>query len=83
MLDLAEFFEIQNRLFLYTPLKYKRFLYDRVDWDSRLAGLYGARGTGKTTLLLQHLKTISHPQGEILYLSADHIRVVSRAPLPL
>jgi uncharacterized protein len=27
-----------------------------INWDSRLIGIKGARGTGKTTLLLQHLK---------------------------
>lgn len=75
MLDLSEFFGIQNRLLQHTPLKHNRFIYDRVDWNNRLIGLTGGRGTGKTTLLLQYLSSLSLPDGEYLYLSADHIRV--------
>ena len=75
MLDLTELWEIQNRLLQYTPMKYKRFLYNRIDFGTRLASIYGARGTGKTTLLLQYLKSASLPQDRFLYLSADNIRV--------
>ena len=74
MLDLSEFFAIQGRLLRHTPLKQKRFLYDRLDWADRLVGLLGGRGTGKTTLLLQHLSEQDAPAGAFLYLSADHIR---------
>ena len=75
MLDLSEFFSIQNRLLRHTPLKHKRFLNERIDWGDRLLGLVGGRGTGKTTLLLQQLSGQGSPEGEVLYLSADHILV--------
>jgi len=75
MLDLAEFFSIQQRLLRHTLSKHRRFLYERIDWSERLLGLVGGRGTGKTTLLLQHLSGQGTPEGEILYLSADHILV--------
>jgi len=35
------------------PLPRSRFLNDKIDWNSRLLGIVGGRGTGKTTLLLQ------------------------------
>lgn len=34
----------------------KRYLYNRINWSDRLIAIKGARGTGKTTLLLQRLK---------------------------
>lgn len=36
----------------------KRYLYNEINWNNRLIGLKGARGTGKTTLLLQKLKEL-------------------------
>lgn len=49
-----------------------RALYHTIDWNDRLIGILGARGTGKTTLLLQHLKS-TFKNGEGLYLSLDDI----------
>jgi len=51
--------------------KYRRFLYHNIDFDERLIGIIGARGTGKTTLILQYLKTHADP-GTTLYLLGDH-----------
>ena len=39
-----------------TSLAFKRFLFDEIKWKSRLIGIKGARGTGKTTLGLQWWK---------------------------
>ncbi|MFD2034117.1 ATP-binding protein [Belliella marina] len=39
-----------------TSLDIIRSKYDEIDWDSRLIGILGARGTGKSTLVLQYLK---------------------------
>ena len=50
---------------------YKRFLYKKIDFTQRLIGIIGARGAGKTTILLQYLKTLK-PSGKALYLIADH-----------
>lgn len=38
------------------PLDFKRSLYDCIDWADRLIMIKGARGTGKTTLMLQHMR---------------------------
>ncbi len=34
----------------------KRYIYDRIDWNERCIGILGARGTGKTTLMLQYVR---------------------------
>jgi predicted AAA+ superfamily ATPase len=52
---------------------FKRYLYERIDWSDRLIFIKGARGTGKTTLLLQHLKEIAVPSDEALYVSLDDL----------
>ena len=33
-----------------------RYLYDDIDWNERLIGIKGAKGVGKTTMLLQHIR---------------------------
>lgn len=40
----------------HTSLTFKRYLYSRINWDSRIVGIKGARGAGKTTLLMQRIK---------------------------
>ncbi len=37
-------------------IKHIRSLMNKIDWTDRLIGILGARGTGKTTLILQQLK---------------------------
>jgi predicted AAA+ superfamily ATPase len=45
---------------------------DEITWDWRCIGIRGARGVGKTTLLLQRLKTLD-PQIKSVYLTLDDI----------
>lgn len=52
---------------------YFRYLYKEIDWDNRLIGITGPRGTGKTTMMLQHIKTAFHDRRKALYVSLDNI----------
>jgi len=56
-----------------TDSSFKRYLYDIIDWSDRLIFIKGARGTGKTTLLLQHIKENFGTSEEALYVSLDDI----------
>lgn len=50
-----------------------RYLYNQINWDDRLIMIKGARGVGKTTMLLQHIKATSGPAGSALYASCDNL----------
>ncbi len=53
--------------------KYKRALLHKVHASkSKIVGLYGSRGVGKTTLLLQLLAGLKYNENEKLYISCDH-----------
>ncbi|MFP4333030.1 MAG: AAA family ATPase, partial [Campylobacterales bacterium] len=51
---LNDLFELSNRKIKNQKFTYHRFLHHKiVDSSSRFSGIYGSRGVGKTTLLLQ------------------------------
>ena len=54
-------------------LDFKRFLFDKIKWNNRLIGIKGARGTGKTTLVLQWLKLQNLPASKAAYFSLDDL----------
>ena len=53
-----------------TTTDFKRYLYSNVAWESRMIGIIGARGVGKTTMILQHIKENLDTK-KALYVSAD------------
>ena len=40
-------------------LGFKRYMYDKLPWESRLVGLTGPRGVGKSTIIMQHIKEMA------------------------
>ncbi len=57
-------------LLLNTTLDFKRYLYDEIAWESRMVGIIGGRGVGKTTMILQRIKEHLSVKNT-LYVSAD------------
>jgi len=64
-------FQKQQTLLARTNLSFKRYMYSKFPWNSRMAGLVGPRGVGKTTMLLQFIKEQNGT--DLLYVSADDI----------
>lgn len=52
--------------------KFVRSLARKINWEARAICIEGARGTGKSTLMLQHIKE-NLPLDATLYLSADDL----------
>ncbi len=55
-----------------TDTTFVRYLEPLIEWDARLIAILGARGVGKTTLLMQHIK-LHGDAAKSLYVSADDI----------
>ena len=53
--------------------RFVRYLYRSVNWDSRLIGIRGARGVGKTTLLFQRIKLAYKKTDTVFYASLDNM----------
>jgi len=52
------------------PNQYIRNFSSLIHWEERLIGIKGAKGVGKTTLILQHIKNSLHDK-QTIYLSLD------------
>jgi len=68
-------FEIQRIIFEQLDLSqtYHRSFYDQVTWDNYATGIVGARGIGKTTLLLLQALKQGAKNRNALYISADNL----------
>ncbi len=52
-----------------TPTNFVRDVIHEIDWKNRFIGIKGARGVGKTTLLLQYAKLELPASSKVLYVS--------------
>ena len=55
-----------------TTSAFHRYMYDKISWTSRMFGLVGPRGVGKSTIVLQYIKE-NRAFRKMFYLSADHL----------
>lgn len=63
--------ETFHRLIENVTASHTRYLYSCFNLHNRLTGLVGARGVGKTTLLLQYIKNELYKERKSFYFSAD------------
>lgn len=65
-------YNISNLLLSRVSGDFNRYLFSTIDWDAQLIAISGARGCGKTVMLLQYLKRINAKKNA-LYVSLDDI----------
>ena len=61
----------RNRL-TQTNSRFRRYLVPQINWNNRLFAIVGARGSGKTTMLLQHIKQNLNID-KAIYMSLDDL----------
>ena len=71
--DFKQINSIFNRQLNNVDLAFKRYLYNEIDWDARLIEIRGARGVGKTTLLLQFIKENFKDKSKVIWASLDNL----------
>lgn len=59
---------------------FHRYLYDQINWDNWLIAIKGAKGVGKTTMMLQYIKEhfADNPE-KALYVSLDNLWFANRS----
>ena len=74
---LEELFQIHNQVMSTTPTSLKRYCYSQINWEANGICILGDRGVGKTTLICQKCLERHQTPERGLYLSADHINILS------
>lgn len=82
-LELEVLYNYYHRKLQAVSTTFKRYLYNRINWNARLIGLMGARGVGKTTMLLQRIKETFPNIDDALYISLDDLWFKSHSLLEL
>ena len=69
---IQEIFAYSNSIINKVSLDFKRYLFNEINWESRLVEILGSRGVGKTTLILQKAKELNAMKAnQAVYLSLD------------
>lgn len=71
--ELQPLYDNYHRKIAKISLRFKRYLYDQINWESRIISIKGARGVGKTTMLLQHILENYEDIDRTLYVSLDDL----------
>ena len=71
--DIQPLVNYYHRKIKQVNLNFKRYLFNRINWDARIIGIKGARGVGKTTLLLQRILEKYKDIGDTFYITLDHL----------
>ena len=71
--ELQALFNNYHRKIAKIDLRFKRYLYTRINWNARIISIKGARGVGKTTMLLQHILENYSDIDQTLYASLDDL----------
>ena len=74
---LEDLFQIHQEVMSKIPMGMKRYLYSQINWKAAGLCIVGDRGVGKTTMLCQDLLERYKNPNNALYLSADHVNVIS------
>ena len=72
-IELQPLFNNYHRKIARIDLRFKRYLYDQINWSARIISIKGARGVGKTTRLLQHILENYEDIDKTLYASLDDL----------
>lgn len=72
-MEIQDLYANSTRLTKASDLHFKRYMYELIDWDVRMLCIRGARGVGKTTMMLQYLKDHLLRSTQALYISLDDL----------
>ena len=71
--EIQPLYDSYHRKIAKVDLRFKRYLYSQINWKARIISIKGARGTGKTTMLLQHILENYEDIDQTLYASLDNL----------
>lgn len=80
--EMSILLETSDRLIADADVGFHRYLFGTIDWDEDLLCIKGPKGTGKTTLILQHMKeTFGEGSDKAVYFSLDNVWFADHEPI--
>lgn len=74
--------DASDRLVGAVTTEFRRYLAPRVDWNENMLCIKGPKGTGKTTLILQHMRDeFGAGSDKAVYFALDHIWFSDHRPI--
>jgi predicted AAA+ superfamily ATPase len=69
---MEQIFYYSNKIINHVNTGFKRYLFNKINWDNKLIEITGARGVGKTTLMLQRASLLNRDiPNQAVYISLD------------
>lgn len=75
-------YEYMRELLKQTPTTFVRYKYNEISWDSRLVGILGPRGIGKSTMILQRIKNTPETIASTSQPTTSTLPTISSSTLP-
>lgn len=72
-MEITDIYINSARLVSSVGMAHVRYLFTVIDWSSRMVCIKGARGVGKTTLMLQYIKSTFQSSEKAIYFSLDDL----------
>ena len=80
--DIKMLIEASDRLISKVPMQFRRYLSSNLDWNEKMLCIKGPKGTGKTTLILQHVKeAFGSGSDKAVYFALDHVLFSDNRPI--
>ncbi len=80
--DIKMLTEASDRLISRVPMQFRRYLAPDIDWNEKMLCIKGPKGTGKTTMILQHIKeTFGSESDKAIYFALDHVLFSDNRPI--
>jgi uncharacterized protein len=76
---MEEIYQEHQRLLANYKIVFRRDLIDNIDWSEKMIAIKGARGVGKSTLMIQHILETFKKATTVLYLSMDNLILVDKS----
>ena len=74
--------EASDRLISAVSMGFRRYLVPKINWNEAMLCIKGPKGTGKTTLMLQHIKeTFGAGSANAVYFALDHVWFSNHQPI--
>ena len=80
--DIKMLVEASDRLVSRVPMQFRRYLSPDIDWNEKMLCIKGPKGTGKTTMILQHVKeSFGSGSDKAIYFALDHVLFSDNRPI--